>query len=130
MAGSPVLAVGGQTVFVVAELAYPASPDTGDILFGVGPLVTASGRIVAGVAVLRARLWRGWSRLLPLLVGGWLLIPMIPVLIATGGPPDPIALLTIIAWDALRCAAAVAVMVRGRASAPPVETVGATVPRT
>ncbi len=95
MAGSPVLAVGGQTVFVVAELAYPASPDTGDILFGVG-----------------------------------LLIPMIPVLIATGGPPDPIALLTIIAWDALRCAAAVAVMVRGRASAPPVETVGATVPRT
>lgn len=108
------LAMAGQALFMVAELVYPASPDSGDILFGVGPLLTGSGMIVVGSAVLRTRIWPGWSRLLPLAVGVWILVPVIPVLIATGGPPDPLALLTLIAWDVLWCVTGVAVLARMR----------------
>lgn len=96
-----VLAAVGQVLLVVAELVYPGSPDLGDALFGTGPLLSGIGMLTTGVVVLRARVWRGWQRPLPLLVGVWILVPTTPVLILTGGPPDPLALAMIVVWDVL-----------------------------
>src|SRR5205823_2459208 len=38
-------------------------------IFGVASLLTAAGFLAAGIATLRARLWRGWRRFTPLSVG-------------------------------------------------------------
>jgi hypothetical protein len=91
----------GQVLLAVAELVFPTSPTLGNALFAIGPLASGGGMVAAGVAVLRARAWRGWQRLLPLLIGIWILVPTTPVMMITGGPPAPLALGAIIVWDVL-----------------------------
>jgi len=98
----------GQLLLAVAEVVYPAAPDLGDTLFGIGPLLSGLGMICVGIVVLRGRTLR-W-RVLPLIVGTWILVPVTPVLIATGGPPNPIALAAIATWDVLWAATAAAVL--------------------
>ncbi|MEJ2862534.1 hypothetical protein [Actinomycetospora flava] len=95
------IAVLGQALLVAAELVYPSSPDVGNTLFGLGPLLSGLGMILAGVAVARAQVWHGWRRLLPLLIGIWILVPTTPILIFTGGPPAPASLIAIVVWDVL-----------------------------
>ena len=68
----------GQVLLVVAELVFPVRPDLGNVLFAIGPLASGAGMVAAGVAVLRAHAWRGRQRLLPLLVGIWILVPTTP----------------------------------------------------
>jgi hypothetical protein len=63
--------------------------------------------VLAGVAIARARVWRSWPRLLPLMVGIWILVPATPIMIVTGGPPSPLALATIVTWDILWAATGV-----------------------
>lgn len=108
------LAVLGQVLLVVAELVYPASANLGDALFGLGPLLTGIGMVVAGIFVLRARSWRGRVRVLPLLVGVWILVPTTPIVLATGGPPHPLALAAIAMWDALWLLTAIGVLSANR----------------
>jgi hypothetical protein len=100
----------GQVLLVVAELVFPMRPDLGNVLFAIGPLATGAGMVAAGVAVLRARTWRGWQRMLPLLVGIWILVPTTPVMMITGGPPAPLALGAIIVWDVLWALTGVAML--------------------
>jgi hypothetical protein len=63
--------------------------------------------VLAGVAIARAGVWRGWQRLLPLVVGIWILVPATPVMIVTGGPPSPLAVAAVTAWDILWAATGV-----------------------
>ena len=51
-AGSAAIGEGHQLLLVVAELIYPVSPDVGDQIFYVAPLLSAIGMISAGIAVL------------------------------------------------------------------------------
>jgi hypothetical protein len=79
--GSGVLIVGGA-VFVAAQAASAFMPDARSdepaagvvvMLFAVGSLLTAFGFAVAGVAVLRARVWSSWRRFTPVSVGAAML---------------------------------------------------------
>jgi hypothetical protein len=96
-------------VLAAAEIVFLVDPDLGDTLFGLGPLLVGVGMICLGITILRRRALR-W-RALPLLVGVWILVPVTPVLILTGGPPDPLATAAIGIWDALWAVTATAVLV-------------------
>jgi hypothetical protein len=110
-----VLAVLGQLLLAVAEVVFPAAPDLGDVLFGFGPLLSGAGMICVGIVVVRTEVLR--LRVLPLLVGIWILVPTTPVLIVTGGPPNVLALAAIAVWDVLWAATA-AGMLAATATAP------------
>lgn len=53
-----------------------------DALYGVSTLVIGMGLVGAGVAVLRARVWIGWRRWVPLLTGAYVFVPMMPLMFA------------------------------------------------
>jgi hypothetical protein len=38
------------------------------------------GLILEGIAVLRARIWDGWRRWLPLALGIWVFVPLMPAM--------------------------------------------------
>ncbi len=46
------------------------------VLFAIGTGLLWLGMLLAGVAVLRAGVWRGWRRIVPLLSAGYLLVAM------------------------------------------------------
>ena len=92
-------AVLGQVLLVVAELTYPGDPALAEQIFSVAPLLSAVGMVLAGVAVLRTGRWTGWQRFAPLLVGLWAIVVLMPAVIATGGPPAPVATLAIAGWE-------------------------------
>lgn len=85
----------GLALLVVAELTYPAAPAVADGLFGIASPLAGLGLVVAGVAVLRRRRWRGGWRAVPLVSGLWVFLVTTPALVVTGGPPAPAALLAI-----------------------------------
>ena len=104
------VAIVGQVLLAAAELVFPASPNVGNAMFAVAPLLSGLGMIMAGSAVVRGGTWSGVRRLLPLLVGVWILVPATPVMIITGGAPDLLALAVIIVWDVLWALTGVAVL--------------------
>lgn len=112
-------AAAGQLTIAAAEVVWPQSPDVAGVLFAVSPLLTGAGLITAGVTIARAG--AGPGRWLPLALGGYTLLVLIPVMIGSGGPPAPLALWTIAGWDLLWLLVAAAVLVRSRAdaAAPP-----------
>lgn len=46
--------------------------------FGIGTLLTAVGLIMAGTTAVRSRVWSGWRRYTPLVLGVWM-VAMIPL---------------------------------------------------
>lgn len=75
-----VLALAGTALLFIGELASIAVRNehvdnlgAGIVgaVFGVAILLTAAGFLAAGIATLRAGLWRGWRRYTPLAVGIW-----------------------------------------------------------
>lgn len=105
-------AVVGQVLLVVAELTYPSAPADGDPLFSVGPLLSGLGLILAGIAVLRAGRWTGWPRFVPLTLGIYVPVIMIPAIIVSGGPPASGALVALAVWDVLWLLLGVGVLTR------------------
>jgi hypothetical protein len=102
-------AVIGQLVLAVAEVVYPHNHVLGDTGFSLGPLLTGLGLVTAGTAVLRAGRWTGWRRLLPLTVGVYVFVVLVPAMVASGGPPAVLALVAIGGWDLLWVLTALAV---------------------
>ncbi|MGW4210385.1 hypothetical protein ACWEIJ_20520 [Lentzea sp. NPDC004789] len=94
-------AIAGQLLLAAAELIWPGTPGLADVLFGVAPILTGAGLITAGAATIRTKAWTGSSRLLPLALGLYTVLVLIPVMIGSGGPPAPLALWTIAGWDLL-----------------------------
>jgi hypothetical protein len=81
------LAVAGALLYVTAHalslVAYDApldDPISVAVLscFGVGTLLTAVGLIMAGTSTLRSRVWAGWRRCTPLVLGAWM-VAMMPL---------------------------------------------------
>jgi hypothetical protein len=68
------------------------------------------------VAIIRAGVWTGSSRFLPLTLGLYTILVLIPVMIGAGGPPAPLALWTIGGWDLLWFALSASVLSRTRAA--------------
>jgi hypothetical protein len=111
-------AILGQVTLASAELIWPNSPDLGDVLFSIGPVLTGVGLAVAGISVLRAGRWTGWHRFTPVAVGGYVFVVMIPVLIGSGGTPAPAALWAIAGWDVLWTLVAVSALTRTATADP------------
>ncbi|WP_433050481.1 hypothetical protein [Dactylosporangium sp. CS-033363] len=108
-------AAAGQLAIAAAEVVWPHSADVGDVLFAVSPLLTGAGLVVAGAVVARAGAWSGAARWLPLALGLYTLLVLIPAMAGSGGPPAPLALWAIAGWDLLWLLVAAAVLVRSRA---------------
>ncbi|MEJ2890683.1 hypothetical protein [Actinomycetospora aeridis] len=108
----------GQLGLAAAELTNIGAPDAALPLYQVAPIVSGVGMVVLGIAVLRARVWAGGTRVLPLLVGLWMLVIVIPAVIVTGGPPAFAAALALAIWDLLWLGTAVAVLTHARSAAP------------
>jgi hypothetical protein len=111
-------AVAGQLVIVVAEVIWPHNADIGNVLFGVSPILTGVGLIAAGIAIIRVQDRTGASRFLPLVLGLYTIVVLIPVMIGSGGPPAAPALWTIAGWDLLWFALSADILSRVRAALP------------
>lgn len=85
-------AIVSQLIIAAAEVIWPSNRDLGDVLFSVSPILTGAGLVTAGVAIIRAGVWARPSRFLPLTLGLYTILVLIPVMIASGGPPAPLAL--------------------------------------
>lgn len=98
----------GQLMMAVGEL-FGSGP-TGDALFAVAPNLTGLGLILTGIAVIRAGVWSGWRRWITLVFGIYVFVPLAPMIIASGGPPAPLALVGLLAWEVLWVLLATAVL--------------------
>lgn len=76
------VAILGFVVLTGAELTEPFDEATAAMMFEVAPLVIGLGMLLAGVAVLRARRWSGWRRIVPLVIGVYVFVVFLPVAIA------------------------------------------------
>jgi hypothetical protein len=115
-------AVVGQLALTAAEVIWPAGPHLADVLFGISPIQTGIGLITVGVATIRAGVWAGPARFLPLTLGVYTIVVLIPVMIGSGGPPAPAALWTIAGWDLLWFAVGATVLRRTKPPAPADQT--------
>ena len=82
------VAIVGRMIFLVGELAAILVGHDDLFLFPVAAVLTGVGMIVGGIAVVRARRWKGALRFAPLAMGAYPFVAMFPVLAATGERPD------------------------------------------
>jgi hypothetical protein len=101
----------GALLFAVAEVITPSAPGASETLFAIAPNLAGLGLILAGVAVLRTGLWAGWRRWVTLALGVYVFAVLIPLVIATGGPPAYAAIAGLLVWQVLWVLIAVAVLV-------------------
>ena len=101
----------GALLFAVAEVITPGAPGASETLFAIAPNLAGLGLILAGVAVLRTGLWAGWRRWVTLALGVYVFAVLIPLVIATGGPPAYAAIAGLLVWQVLWVLIAVAVLV-------------------
>ncbi|WP_073265758.1 hypothetical protein [Cryptosporangium aurantiacum] len=100
----------GQGMLALAEVVWTVNPDLANVLFGVGPMATGIGMIVAGIGIARRWDRPAPHRFTPLALGIYVFAVLTPVLIGSGGPPAPAALWAIAGWDVLWALAAVGVL--------------------
>jgi hypothetical protein len=79
-----------MTLFALAHFYAVANQDRAIPFFSACMMLSALGLIVAGIAILRARLWSGAARVLPLVTGLWPLT--IPIGLALGDVPHFVAI--------------------------------------
>ncbi|MDH4076873.1 MAG: hypothetical protein OEW29_13125, partial [Acidimicrobiia bacterium] len=81
------VAVAGSILYTVAHavsvVAHDAKMDDAPAmvaltLFGLGTILVAAGMLVAGIDVARSRVWSGWRRFSPAVLGAWMLV-MVPL---------------------------------------------------
>ena len=82
-------AVAGVVGWIITEVAaITARHDANDttlagllvVSYGLFSLFIGVGLILEGIAVLRARVWDGWRRWLPLALGIWVFVPLMPAM--------------------------------------------------
>lgn len=83
------VAVASMLGFAVTELAaIAAAHETNDsplagllgAAYGIFSIMLGAALVLEGIAVLRAKVWRGWRRWLPLALGVWVFVPLLPAL--------------------------------------------------
>jgi hypothetical protein len=107
------LATLGRVLFVVAEVLALVAGEVQDDLLPVAALPTALGTALAGVAVLRARTLDGAWSLVPLAVGVYPFVLMIPFAAVADEPP----VASLIGWGLLFALLGVALRAGRRAPA-------------
>lgn len=73
---------GTELIAITGASAEAAEMNTGTVgsLYGISVTVIGAGLLLAGVAVVRARRWRGWRRFITLALGIWVFLPLMPSL--------------------------------------------------
>ena len=71
----------------------------------MGAFLTGLGMIIVGLASMKAEVWTGWKRYIPLLVGCFPFVFMFPLLIITGARPPAMIGLWGFPWIAMGVAA-------------------------
>lgn len=71
----------------------------------LGAFMTGLGMIIVGLASLKAKIWTGWKRYIPLIVGCFPFVFMFPLLIITGARPPAMIGLWGFPWLAMAAAA-------------------------
>lgn len=83
------VAVASMLGFAATELAaISAAHDTKDsaavgqlgATYGVFSILLGAALVMVGIAVVRAGVWQDWSRWIPLALGVWVFVPMLPAL--------------------------------------------------
>ncbi|HEY0470951.1 MAG TPA: hypothetical protein VGD34_04780 [Kribbella sp.] len=101
--GGSVLAMLGLSALEVIAISAKDSPypstrtDTIEAWYGVASTAIGVFLVVAGIAVHRAKLWTGWQRYLPLILGIYVFVPLTPGIFG----PFVVARLVITGWMAL-----------------------------
>jgi hypothetical protein len=114
LGGMALLTVTELLAITASEAAYPSSrTDVLDALYGVSSIALGVGLTMVGVAVAREHRWVGWQRWLPLTLGVWVFVPMLPALMAGFLP----ARLAITSWMLLYAALGWALVRGGGATA-------------
>lgn len=90
------IAAFGYLLDVPGELLTETSRRAATTLSSVGVSLFAVGMIVAGIALLRARRWHGWHRFVPLGLGAYIPLVLIPSLVLGRGPDLTFALLGVL----------------------------------
>lgn len=86
--GHPVAVASMLGLAVTEVAAIAAAHDTKDsplvgllgAAYGIFSIVLGAALVVEGIAVLRAKVWRGWRGWTPLALGIWVFVPMLPAL--------------------------------------------------
>jgi hypothetical protein len=81
-----VIALAGLTLLSAAEALIRVNFSAGNSVFGIASPLTALGMILLGVAVVRARAWRGWHRFTPLACGLYIPVVLLPSFAIAKGP--------------------------------------------
>ncbi len=92
------LALLGHLAFVLAEL-HSLMIREASLLLPLAALMSAVGLLLTGIAVLRAQVWRGWARWIPLLTGLYPFLVMFPLVALTGGEANNYA---VAGWEVFR----------------------------
>ena len=88
---------GAVCYFLSAWMILPFAP--------LGALLNGVGMLLVGASTLKARVWTGWARFAPLLVGSFPFLFMYPLLLLTGHRPVAVIGLWGIPWVLLGLAA-------------------------
>ncbi|MCF7552398.1 hypothetical protein [Pseudonocardia sp. WMMC193] len=102
----------GLVGLAVGEATTLAAPATADLLFMISPNLVGLGMILLGVAVVLERRWTGWARVVPLALGIAVFGVLTPLIIVSGGPPAPAAVVGLLVWEVLWVACGVAALTR------------------
>jgi len=100
-AGMVALTLTELLAITAADDLYPSSrTDVLDVLYGAASFAIGLGLITVGICVRRSKAWVGWRGWVPLTLGVWVFVPMMPAIVAGFLP----ARLSISAWMMLYAA--------------------------
>lgn len=74
------IALVASALFLPFEVLVAFNLELGGMLLGMSALAQGFGLLLTGIAVLRARRWKGWQRFTPLLCGLYTFLVLIPAL--------------------------------------------------
>lgn len=78
LTGAELVAISGS------DSAYPsARTDMIGSLYGIASMLIGVTLIMAGIAVIRTGRWQGWRRVVPLVLGVYVFVPLTPALFAS-----------------------------------------------
>lgn len=80
------IAIVGGILFIPSELLIQFNQTLGSNLDGMCAMLLGLGLVLAGIAVIRARQWQGWHRVMPLLTGLYVFLVIFPAFAITKGP--------------------------------------------
>ena len=84
LVGMGLLTVAELVAIIGSDAVIPsAGTDVIDSFYGIATLLLGTTLILAGIAAIRAGQWRGWRRLIPLILGVYVFVPLIPAIIAS-----------------------------------------------